>query len=117
MDISKLFNRTISNSVIQGQGRMTTYHKNNSNISIDQDGVGIKNAAKIFEVINTLPNDSVFLVEEIAQNLNPGLIEKFLDMLFAKLEEKNIQHGIDLLVKKNKAIGIHGARHLFRLIS
>lgn len=90
-EISKLFNRTISFPVIPNRGRVAAYSKNNDKIPIEQDGFGIKNASKIIEVINTLPNDSVLIIEEIAQNIHPSLIVKFLDLVIKKLETKNIQ--------------------------
>jgi len=90
-ELSNLFKRTIGNPVIQNQGRITAYSRNGKQIPVDKDGLGIKNVAKIFEVINTLENDSILLIEEIAQNIHPSFIGKVLDLIISKLDSKNIQ--------------------------
>lgn len=91
-DIKQIFNRTVLNGPYYEQSRIPLYRKGKRlQVPVSSDGKGIAFSRDLLEFAHMRTANSILCVEEVSLGLYPGIVKKFLDILFSRLGEKNMQ--------------------------
>lgn len=90
-DLQYLFQREVDMITDRGGNPAPNFRKSSGNVHVSADGRGIVNTWTILEYVAHSPMNFPLIVEEISLSLHPSLLEKFLDRLFMRLNEKKMQ--------------------------